>query len=188
MAPTDINPTATRQVFLSSDQAQRIVRVPAHDTLGHTADQLITRPALAYDFEDGYLVIDDRRRAQDEAYFEQWAEKLGLSCERDEDGNRVGAWDGDLADKWRPNQSAEEWLRAHERFGIPHGFAEIPAMQASSAGPLAKITELVLAGDVDALVELYVAEESGERREDVLRTCAQAIETLEARAQEAPTG
>lgn len=180
MAPTDINPTATRQVFLSSDQAQRIVRVPAHDTLGHTAEQIITRPALAYDFEEGYLVIDDARRAQDEAYFEQWADEIGLT--RGENGE----WSGDLGGKWRPNQPAEEWLRAHERFGIPHGFAEIPAMTESSAGPLAKITELVLAGDVDALVELYVAEESGDRREDVLRTCAQAIETLEARAQEAP--
>jgi hypothetical protein len=136
MAPTtDINPTATRQVFLSSDQSQRIVRVPAHDTLGHTAD-------------------------------------------------------GDLAGKWRPNEPAEEWLRAHERFGIPHGFAEIDAVPSNSAVPLAKVTELLIEEDIEGLVELYEEEERGDNRPDVLKAAAGALAKLEAQqaADPAPAG
>lgn len=170
MAPTtDINPTQTRQVFISADENHRLVRVPQNEIPvmrnGEATGQAReTNPALAYQFEDGVLVIDDARRKEDARFFDKYREALGIDDER----------------------PAEEWLRAHSHFSVPRGFAEVEYRPADSAGPLAQVTELLIAEDVEGLVELYQAEEAGENRPDVLKAAAGAISKLE--AEPAPAG
>lgn len=164
MAPTtDINPTATRQVFISADENHRLVRVPQNEIPvmrnGEATGQAReTNPALAYQFEGGVLVIDDARRKEDAKFFDKYRDALSIDDER----------------------PAEEWLRAHAHFSVPRGFAEVEYQAANSSEALERIAGLLIEEDVEGLVELYQAEEAGENRPDVLRTAAGAITKLEA--------
>jgi hypothetical protein len=177
MAP-DINPSPTRQVFMSKDMRHRIVRVGRSERLGLTADQLIENwPALAYQFEDGYLVIDDRVRERDRRFFEEYGEKIGLTKGPD------GRWE-DFGGKFRPDQPAEEWLREHRYFNASPGFVEV-GYQAPDSGPvLALVADAVLAEDTEKLIGLYEAEEQSHNRPDVLERIKTAIETLDARREQ----
>lgn len=163
MAPEtlDINPTTTRQVFVSGDQNHRIVRVPQSE-VGVVANGQVTgqakelNPALAYQFVDGYLVIDDAVRARDERFFKKYGRALEI-------------------DDRRP---AEKWLREHVHFGVERGFHEIDAPAPDLLGP---VSDAVLAGDVPALVALYEREEGSHARPDTLEQIQKAIESLEER-------
>ena len=157
----DINPTPDRQVFVSGDANHRLVRVPQSE-VGVVANGQVTgqakelNPALAYQFVEGYLVIDDQVRARDARFFKQYGKALEI-------------------DDRRP---AEEWLRGHANHGVERGFHEIEAPAPDLLGP---VSDALLAGDIKALVGLYEREEGAHARPDVLENIQNAIESLEER-------
>jgi hypothetical protein len=74
-----------------------------------------------------------------------------------------------------------EWLRNHPLFAR-RVFVEVPVPKPPSAPVIAKIAELGVDHDIEALVALHAEEEAGWEREDVLEACTETLKRVEAAA------
>ena len=89
MAQT-ITPTKTEPVFFSKVNNLVKVRDPGYTEVLSSGQPRTITPGLRYEFQNGYLVVDDELRERDADYFAKYAEVLGPKVDT------------------RP---AEEWLR-----------------------------------------------------------------------------
>lgn len=165
MAPSNTE-DRTQTVFASPITNLRLVRANRLEEESRFGGSRTTvSPGLVYEFENGFLTITDEIRDRDAKFFEKYVEV-----------------DDSLSDT-RP---AEEWLRDHHLFQVEKGFVEVARAVEPSSPALLAVTNALVDGDVVRLVEIFEAEEAGDRRPDVMEAVTRALKSLEAAEEPVP--
>ncbi len=148
--------TKTKQVFASKCHNLRIVREPEFKEVLATGGQREISPGLDYQFVAGLLNVDDELRARDKRFFERYGEAIGKTDEQ---------------------PVTEEWLRSHSLDG--DYFAEVVLPPPDPSPELEAITDALIAGDAEKLVDIFEDEQNGFGREVVVESSKKALLKLE---------